>query len=167
MGESGRPYPRAVNHVGLAVPDLRAAIDWYGKVLGFELFAGPFDLAAGDDEAGRLVRDVVPGVNRLRLAHLATGGGAGLELFEFVDPAADLAASNALPPRTGWFHICVTDPDPAGLASRIAGHGGRQRSQVWPAMGGGPCCFVYAEDPWGNLIEIYSHDYQRMNAAKG
>ncbi|WP_141995140.1 VOC family protein [Bacillus sp. B4EP4a] len=32
----------AVTHIGLAVPDLDAAIKWYEQVLGFRLLAGPF-----------------------------------------------------------------------------------------------------------------------------
>ena len=101
------------------------------------------------------------------MAHLATGGGAGLELFQFVEPPADLSANNAFPPHAGFFHICVTDPDPAGLAKRIVAEGGRQRGQVWPGAGGGSYEFVNTEDPWGNLIEIYSHDFQRMYANLG
>lgn len=27
--------PRALNHIGMTVPDIRAAVTWYGKVLGF------------------------------------------------------------------------------------------------------------------------------------
>ncbi|WNS81474.1 VOC family protein [Domibacillus sp. DTU_2020_1001157_1_SI_ALB_TIR_016] len=32
----------AITHVGLAVPDLEKAVDWYEKTLGFELIAGPY-----------------------------------------------------------------------------------------------------------------------------
>jgi catechol 2,3-dioxygenase-like lactoylglutathione lyase family enzyme len=158
------PYPRAINHIGLAVPDLHAAIDWYSRVLGFELFAGPFELTRDNQKFGSLINEVLPGVERFKLAHLATGNGTGLELFQFVDPPAILNTSSDIPPCGGLFHICVTDPDPETLAARIAASGGRQRTRVWAATSGEPYRFVYTEDPWGNLIEIYSHDYQRTYA---
>ena len=62
MDKSDRTYPRVLNHVGLAVRDLDAAIEWYSGVLGFELFSGPFDLVISDERAGHLLRDVMPGV---------------------------------------------------------------------------------------------------------
>lgn len=163
MTENGRLYPRALNHIGLAVQDIDAAIDWYGRVLGFELFAGPFEMTSEAEVIGPILQDVLPGVRKVKQAHLAMGGGIGLELFQFVDPPADLSKNNVLPPMTGYFHICVTDPDPVGLAAKIGANGGRQRSKVHVYPNSTHYLFVYAEDPWGNLIEIYSHDYQRMN----
>lgn len=160
-------FPRAINHIGLAVPDLDAAIDWYSSVLGFELFSGPYDLTRDHQQFGTLIQEVLPSVVNFRLAHLATGNGVGLELFEFIDPPASLDASSDIPPRTGFFHLCVTDHDPEALAARIAAHGGRQRTRIWSATSGEPYTFVYTEDPWGNLIEIYSHDYQRTYANVG
>jgi len=38
--------PRALNHIGLTVPDIHAAIDWYGRVLGFRRIMGPRRLEA-------------------------------------------------------------------------------------------------------------------------
>jgi catechol 2,3-dioxygenase-like lactoylglutathione lyase family enzyme len=163
MTENGRIYPRALNHVGLAVQDIDAAVDWYGRVLGFELFAGPLEMTSEDEVIGPILQDVLPGVRRVKQAHLAMGGGVGLELFQFIEPPADLSKNDALPPLTGFFHVCVSDPDPASLAARIAANGGRQRSKVYPYPGSTRYLFVYAEDPWRNLIEIYSHDYQRTN----
>ena len=32
--------PRALNHIGLTVPDIHAAIDWYGRVFGFRRIMG-------------------------------------------------------------------------------------------------------------------------------
>jgi len=38
--------PRALNHVGITVPDIHAAIDWYGRVFGFRRIMGPRRLEA-------------------------------------------------------------------------------------------------------------------------
>jgi catechol 2,3-dioxygenase-like lactoylglutathione lyase family enzyme len=35
--------PHALNHIGLTVPDIFSAIDWYGDVLGFTRVMGPMD----------------------------------------------------------------------------------------------------------------------------
>ena len=51
----------------------------------------------------------------------------------------------------------MIDPDIEGLARRIAETGGTQRSEVWefaPGLGFYAC---YCEDPFGNIVEIYSH----------
>lgn len=36
-----REAPLAFNHIGLTVPDIFAAIDWYKKVFGFSHVMGP------------------------------------------------------------------------------------------------------------------------------
>ncbi|MDP1417431.1 VOC family protein [Peribacillus simplex] len=40
----------AIIHIGLAVPDLDAAIKWYEQVLGFRLLAVPFSFDAGEEK---------------------------------------------------------------------------------------------------------------------
>jgi len=65
--------------------------------------------------------------------------------------------------KSGFFHICVTDPDIEGLAGRIASSGGRQRSKIWqtdPSTNEYRLC--YCEDPFGNIIEIYTHNYETL-----
>ncbi|WP_431272020.1 hypothetical protein [Dankookia sp. P2] len=69
--------------------------------------------------------------------------------------------------RTGVFHFCLIDPNIEELARRIAEHGGQQRSKVWSLFEGEPFKAVYCEDPWGNLIEIYSHSTELMYANRG
>ena len=48
----------AVNHVGLTVPDIHAAIDWYGAVFGFRCIMGPRELeVTGHAEASSVFGD--------------------------------------------------------------------------------------------------------------
>jgi len=73
--------PRALNHVGLIVPDIRAAIDWYGEVLGFRLIVGPrvmAPLAAATEETRHILG---PRFRNALQAHLVTANGVGIELF--------------------------------------------------------------------------------------
>ncbi|MEM8809679.1 MAG: VOC family protein [Cyanobacteria bacterium P01_G01_bin.38] len=155
------PYPRTINHIGLTVSDLDKAINWYQEILGYRLILGPLDILPDDTHFGQLAKDLLG--DRLchgRFAHLATGNQVGLELFEFGDPEAGPRSGEMEYWKNGYFHICITDPDIEGLAKRIVASGGKQRSQVWEIFPGSERYLVYTEDPWGNVIEIYSHSYE-------
>jgi len=61
------------------------------------------------------------------------------------------------------FHICVTDPNIEQLADRIASSGGRQRSKVSRINSTtNEYRLCYCEDPFGNIIEIYTHNYETL-----
>lgn len=167
---SPTPTPRAVAHIGITVPDIDAAIKWYEDVLGFRLIGGgEVDLHDGSHFA-QLCTDVFgadTGQNTLRLAHLSTANGAALELFEYVDPPTEIPENNFVYRRAGINHFCVIDPDVAGLARRIEETGGKQRSKVWSLFEGQPYELVYCQDPWGTIIEIYSHSHEQFFANQG
>jgi catechol 2,3-dioxygenase-like lactoylglutathione lyase family enzyme len=155
-------YPRPINHIGLSVEDLDAAADWYCRVLGFEVIIGPFEITADDSYAGREVADFFGAeLRKLRIVHLATGNGVGLEIFQFVDPPSRRPARDFEYTRTGFYHICVTDPDIGGLVRRIVESGGKQLSSIWNALEGQPYRAVYCQDPFGNVVEVLSHSYER------
>ena len=94
-----------------------------------------------------------PGFGSFRQAHLLGANGVALELFEFEEPLAE---------RRGIFHVCVVAPDVAGTADRIAAGGGRRTSRIWPIFEGEPYVMCYCEDPFGNVVELYSHDHERV-----
>ena len=158
---SEQPHPRSFAHVGITVPDIEAALDWYTDVLGFEFLMGPMDVTRGEDHIGELLDDVLADYDyeSARIAHTTTGNGVGVEFFEF-----DTTSENAEPEPTssGPFHICVVDPDVQGLAERIAEAGGEQTSEVWHLFPDQEYRLVYCEDPYGNLIEVYSHSYEQI-----
>lgn len=86
--------PRALNHVGLTVPDLHAAIAWYGEVLGFRLIAGPrvmAPLAAATEETRHILG---PRFRKALQAHLVTANGVGIKLYQFIDPPVETPADN-------------------------------------------------------------------------
>src|SRR6266404_6771190 len=123
-------YPRAVNHVGVGVADIERAIRWYKEVLGFTLLKGPFEVHGADP--GSDVQDVLgQDCNALLLAHMVSVNGIGIELFQLLDPPHERRDPPLEYWKSGFFHICVTDPDIEGLAGRIALSGGRQRSKIW------------------------------------
>lgn len=161
------PRPVAINHIGTVVPDIEAAIEWYRDVMGFGLVDGPHDLRQ-DGPTGPQTDNVLgKNMKHLRIAHMGTGNGVGLELFEPVDPPLERRDNMVEFWRSGFFHICVTDPDVEGLVARIVETGGQQLSDIWPERP--PKTeyrMCYCADPFGNVIEVYSHMYETMQSHK-
>jgi catechol 2,3-dioxygenase-like lactoylglutathione lyase family enzyme len=155
-----------ITHVGLTVPDLDRAIDWYTSVLGWELTMGPVELEADDSFTGRQVREVFdrPDV-RFRLAHLDPGGETVVELFEFAEPAGGGAAAFEFW-RTGVFHVCLVAEDLEATAAAIEGAGGRRLMRAQPVVEGEPFRFCYCADPFGNVLELYSHEHREVFAGR-
>jgi catechol 2,3-dioxygenase-like lactoylglutathione lyase family enzyme len=157
------PYPRALAHVGVGVTDLDGAISWYEEVLGLRLILGPVEIAVDGSPGGEAAADVFgPSFQRLRQAHMACGNGVALELFEFVDPVAQSRRENFQYWTTGYSHVCFIDPDVEGLAGRIARAGGRVRTtRAWPVFAEEEYRFCFCEDPFGNVLELYSHSHEQ------
>ncbi len=65
------------------------------------------------------------------------------------------------------FHVCFQDPDLEGRIKLIEAHGGRMRMRQVPLLlpGQKPYRMVYCEDPFGNIIELYSHSYELTYSA--
>ena len=138
-----------VDHVGLTVSDLDAAISWYGHVFGLGVLQGP--TVIGGEEAR--VRDIFgPGVADFRIAYLGSEAGPRIQLFEFTEPAVERRSESFEYWRTGISHIGLTCVDVVAAAARLEAHGGRRRSGVHGAPPGPMYC--YCEDPDGNVIEL-------------
>lgn len=76
--------PRTFSHIGISVPDLDAAVKFYSEILGFYVLMQPSGVIEDTSAIGVMCTDVFgPGWERLRIAHLSTGDGIGIELFEF------------------------------------------------------------------------------------
>jgi lactoylglutathione lyase family protein len=159
-------YPRCFSHIGISVTDLDRAVEFYSKALGLYIIMAPTTIRHDDSAIGQMCDDVFgEGWGSFRIAHLSTGEGIGIELFEFRN--AERRADNFEYWKTGIFHFCVKDPDVEGLVKRIEEYGGRQRmKQVrYYYPGQKPYRMVYCEDPFGNIIEIYSHSYELTYSA--
>ncbi|WP_321831460.1 lactoylglutathione lyase family protein [Thalassovita sp.] len=157
--------PRTFSHIGLSVPDLDAAVQFYRDILGFYVIMEPTEVTQDDSAIGVMCNDVfVPGWGRFRIAHLATGDRVGIELFEFPD---NYLPEDKLPFRqVGLFHFAIQDPDPEALLERIIAAGGKARMPIrryYP--GEKPYRMVYVEDPFGIVFELYSHGYELTYSA--
>ena len=161
-GRTGLTYPPSLNHVALTVADLDAAVSWYASVFGFEVLAGPVEFEIGATDEGSSLPDVFgKRFRKLRMCWMATGGATGFELFEFVDPRTEERPSFEYW-KTGLMHFAVTVGDVEEVANRIDASGGRRVSKVWPWYEGHE--FTYCQDPWGNIVELNSLSFERVNA---
>jgi catechol 2,3-dioxygenase-like lactoylglutathione lyase family enzyme len=161
--------PCAVAHIGITVPDIEAAIAWYRDVLGFQLIAAPHDAIADGTPDGDGSADAFgPDFHSCRMAHMASANGVGIEFFEFVEPRTEQPRDNFPWREVGVSHICVLDPAIDELAARIEANGGRMRtSRVREVYEGDPYRWVYCEDPFGNVVEIYSHSHEQVHSNRG
>lgn len=160
------PAALAVNHVGVTVPDIHAAIDWYGSVFGFRCIMGPRELtAAGHAEASPVFG---AGFRRAWQAHLLTGNTVGIELFQFIDPPTrELRPDQETAPgregmpwlQPGLWHLCITHPDVPAMVERIVEHGGALLAPPYQFVPGRPWMLAYSTDPWGTVLELMSHSY--------
>ncbi|BBX64421.1 hypothetical glyoxalase/bleomycin resistance protein [Mycobacterium saskatchewanense] len=150
----------AINHVGVTVPDIHAAIDWYGEVFGFRCIMGPRVLeAAGHGETASLFG---ARFRRAWQAHLLSGNSVGIELFQFVDPPT--GGPRPAAEREPWFerglwHLCITHPDVAAMVDRVVEHGGSVLAPTYEFVPGRPWTLAYTTDPWGTVLELMSHSY--------
>ena len=158
-------YPRTFSHIGLSVPDVDRAVEFYRAVMGWYQIMKPTTIEEENESAiGIMCTDVFgEGWGSFRIAHLSTGDRIGVELFEF---------PNNEPPgefrywKTGTFHFCVQDPDIEGLVAKIVEHGGRQRMPIREYYPGEkPYRMCYVEDPFGLIFEVYSHSYELTYSA--
>ena len=159
------PTPRSFSHIGLSVPDLDKAVEFYSSVLGFYVIMPPTEIVEDDSAVGIMCSDVFgPGWKRLRIAHMSTADRVGIELFEF---AGNQAPEDNLAYRQhGTFHFAIQDPDVEGLLEKIVAAGGKQRMPVREYFPGEkPYRMVYVEDPFGIVFELYSHGYELTYSA--
>jgi catechol 2,3-dioxygenase-like lactoylglutathione lyase family enzyme len=154
-------YPIAFSHIGISVPDIGKAIEFYKEVFGWYHLAGPWPIKRQSPKTD--FTDTVYGTNwtGFKLAHMSTGDRVGIELLEF---------EGNYPPkewefkRTGVFHFGITVPDYQEFLDRLIAKGGKLHSDInimqKTDAAGNPCVCLFAQDPFGNIFEIYTHSYE-------
>jgi len=160
------PVPaHCLNHVGVSVPDINAAIDWYARVFGFVCIAEPVEVHHDGAHFGNLAADICgEGFAAMKIAHMVTGDGVGFELFQFLEPAHERREDTMEYWKNGFFHIAITHSDVDAKVAEIVAAGGRRRSGVWELFPGEGIKVCYCEDPYGNVLEIISHRYEQVLA---
>jgi catechol 2,3-dioxygenase-like lactoylglutathione lyase family enzyme len=155
-------YPRVITHVGVTVTDIERAIQWYREIFGFQPLAGPVTLVADDSHFGQIATDIFgENFRSCRLAQMSGSNGVCLELFQFDDPQSVARKENFEYWKPGIFHFTIVEPAIEDLVQRIAESGGKARGRVWTLFPDKPYKMAYCEDPFGNIIEIYSHSTEQ------
>ena len=154
-------YPKSFSHIGLTVPDIKAAVQFYSEVMGWYVIMEPSIVKKETDTAiGQMCIDVFgTDWEEFEIAHLATSDGIGVELFSFPHGIKEAPAFN--PFNTGLFHFCIQDPEIENLVDKIIAHGGKQRMPIreyYPKEK--PFKMCYVEDPFGIVFEVYTHSYE-------
>lgn len=159
-------YNVVINHIGINVPDIDAAVAWYTSVLGFQVINPVTEVTAGEGPAGtRFVQINGPKFGRCRIAYLTSGNGVGFEMFEFSELKTRPFADDWEFWRPGIWHMCITVSDVGALSARIAAAGGRQRTEVIESPAGSGMTLSFCQDPWGNPIELWDASYDRVAQA--
>ena len=154
-------YPRKFSHIGISVKNIEEVVKWYNEVLGLYIIMEPTLVKnEGDTAIGIMCQDVFgTEFADFKIAHMSTVDGVGLEFFEF--PETKELRNEFNPYAQGIFHLCFQDPDIDGLVEKILNNGGKQRMPIrayYPDDK--PYKMVYMEDPFGHIIEIYTHSYE-------
>ncbi|OAP53726.1 hypothetical protein AYL99_12098 [Fonsecaea erecta] len=165
------PFNRAINHVAISCTDLEALVAWYQRNLGFQVIGRirHFSRETTPEAFTQIFISYPKTMRELKFAILTSGNGVGLEVFQFIDPAPVKRDEEFEFARIGFFHICVTDPNPEALLAKVIADGGKQiggwmdysRYGLLGHRG------VYMQDPWGNVVECMSISVERVCSAGG
>ncbi|WP_201557788.1 lactoylglutathione lyase family protein [Psychrobacter sp. 72-O-c] len=154
-------YPRSFSHIGLSVPDLDKAVKFYTEVMGWYTIVEPTKIVEDDSPVGQMCTEIFgKGWGHLHISHLSTADRVGVELFQFKNQ--ENPEDNFEYWKTGIFHFCVQDPNLEELVDSIIAAGGKKRMEKprYYYPGEKPYRMIYMEDPFGNIVEIYSHSYE-------
>jgi len=163
------PQPtKAFNHVGVSVTDIDSATQWYQDVIQMTILVEPMEITTYDKEEKKydphlttLMRAIFgPRPGKVKICHMMSANGVRIELFQFIEQAAESRLEeqdNFEYWKTGYFHIALTETNIEELADKIASTGGKRRTDVMELVPGSGRKFCFCQDPFGNIIEIYSH----------
>jgi len=144
---------RAVEHIGITVPDMEQATTFFAEALGaqkiYDMLDEPFGGPDVEKALGIPEGAVIEAIRMLRL-----GNGPNLELFTYSGTAQ---RDPVVPHDYGIQHFCVYVDDIDAAAAQFEKAGGTPLSAPLDLPGGdaGPGNrFLYARTPWGSTIEF-------------
>ena len=128
-----------LNHVGVAIPDMDAAIAFYRDTLGASEISEPFDMP----EQG------------VKVCFVDTpDGGTQVELLAPLSNDSPVAGFLAKNPLGGQHHLCFEVPDVQAARAEFEGQGKRILGPTRLGAHGTPIFFVHPKDMNGILTEI-------------
>ena len=128
-----------LNHVGVAIPDMDAAIAFYRDTLGASDISEPFEMP----EQG------------VKVCFVDTpDGGTQVELLAPLSNDSPVAGFLAKNPLGGQHHLCFEVPDVQAARAEFEGQGKRILGPTRLGAHGTPIFFVHPKDMNGILTEI-------------
>ena len=132
-----------LNHIGVAVPSMDAAIAHYREAMGAQIITAPFDMP----EQG------------VKVAFVHTPGEGGtqgtqIELIEPLGEDSPIAGFLAKNPAGGQHHLCYEVPDIAAARDWFTAQGKRILGPTRIGAHGTPIFFLHPKDMLGQLTEI-------------
>ncbi|MGB1933100.1 MAG: methylmalonyl-CoA epimerase [Candidatus Puniceispirillaceae bacterium] len=127
-----------INHIAIAVPDIRAAMAQWQARTGAEISA----------------IQTLP-EHGVHVAFIQAENGK-VELLEPIDSASPIAKFLEKNPDGGMHHICFDVEDLIASRDRLVAEGGRVLGGEEPRIGahGKPVIFIHPKDLSGTLIEL-------------
>jgi len=156
-GAKGIPTLRGQDHVGVTVPDLKAAIDFFVDVVGCELITtfGPFR-----DDTGSFMADTLnvhPRAVVEQIALLRCRMGSNIELFQYSSPDE----RDAIPKNSdiGGHHLAFYVDDIEQAAAYLKQRGVTVLAGPLPVTEGPAAGQIinYFLAPWGLQLELISY----------
>jgi len=153
---AGLPGLRGADHLGITVPKLDEAVDFFVNVIGCEAFykMGPFK---ADDDWMQVHLAVNPRAEIPSMRLVRCGHGINLEIFEYSSPD-----QNRAPPKNsdiGGHHLAFYVDDMAKSVAHLKANGVKLLGEP-TVMGGGPTAgetWLYFMAPWGMQLELVSY----------
>ena len=134
------------HHVGIVVPDLDRAIEFYTGLLDYELYS-----RGSWDESHAQFNQIVGLENSAAKVCMLRGQNSYIELFEYVSPeGGEKGQRQAF--EQGLRHLCIAVKDVSAVLARCIELGGSRINEPVAVPGGATA--TYCRDPFGNLIEL-------------
>ncbi|MFT8327226.1 VOC family protein [Gluconobacter oxydans] len=153
--------PRGIDHVGVTVPDINAAIRFLEEAFGaVALYRNVTRTRPQKGPKTEKILGLPQGTAVIEMCMMALGHGPGIELFEMKGPDQREAAR---PCDWGLQHFAVYVDDIHAACHRFREAGGTllTEPQGQPSLEAAPGnMFCYGRTPWGMIVELISTPHQ-------
>ena len=146
---------RAIEHIGITVPDLEQATTFFAEAFGaekiYDMLDAPLQGPAVEAGLGIPAGATIEAIRMLRL-----GEGPNLELFTY---SGTPQREPVVPSDFGIQHFCVYVDDIDEAAERLQRAGAQLLSAPNELPGGDAGSgnrYLYARTPWGSTVELVS-----------
>ena len=148
-----------IDHIGITVPNVNAAANWFKDVLGF---ANPLTFGPFADPVGNFMHDLVdvdPKAVVEQIRMVRGGNGPGVELFQYTAPDQDqtFRKNSDFGGHHIAFYVRHIDKAVAYMQSK-----GVEKLLGPFAVGGGPAfgqSINYFKPPFGTFVELISYPH--------